>query len=122
MNEEILVVKIGGAAGIDPRGVCAEIRGLRHEGYQVIVVHGGSDRANRLGMELGHPPQFITSPSGHLSRYTDAHAREIFVRATTELNEEIVADLQEYGVPAHTPPEQFSPMVGRSRHVRSGAQ
>jgi len=101
MNEELLVVKIGGAAGIDPGGVCTEISALRCEGYQVIVVHGGSDRANRLGVQLGHPPQFITSPSGHLSRYTDVRSREIFVRATTALNQEIVRDLQGSGVSAN---------------------
>jgi len=101
MQTEILVVKIGGAAGIDPTEVCVEISALQREGYQVIVVHGGSERANRLGMQLGHPPQFITSPSGHLSRYTDAHAREIFVRATTELNHEIVQKLMGCGVSAN---------------------
>jgi acetylglutamate/LysW-gamma-L-alpha-aminoadipate kinase len=43
-----------------------------------VLVHGGSDETNRLAEALGHPPRFVTSPSGHTSRYTDRRTLEIF--------------------------------------------
>ena len=52
---------------------------LSREGRSLVVVHGGSDGATRLGEQLGHPPRFVTSPSGHTSRLTDERTLEMFV-------------------------------------------
>jgi [amino group carrier protein]-L-2-aminoadipate 6-kinase len=98
MNEEkLIVVKIGGSAGIDTDSIFDDIYSLIRDGYRIVIVHGGSERANQLGVEHGHPPQFLTSPSGHLSRYTDPQARDLFVEATTGLNADICAALGRRG-------------------------
>lgn len=101
MTVDRIVIKIGGSAGIDLDAVCDDIAEFAHEGSSVVVIHGGSDRANRLASELGHPPVFLTSPTGHISRYTDRQMRNIFVRATEDLNGEIVRCLDDRQVPAH---------------------
>jgi acetylglutamate/LysW-gamma-L-alpha-aminoadipate kinase len=96
-----IVIKIGGSAGIDLNAVYDDIAEFVSRGSAVIVIHGGSDRANRLACALGRPPVFITSPDGHISRYTDREMRDIFVRATDELNAEIAASLVSRRVTAH---------------------
>src|SRR5690606_10674885 len=74
----LVVAKIGGAAGIDLEAVCDDVARLRDAGTKVVLVHGGSDATNELAERLGHPPRFVTSPSGHISRYTDRRTLEIF--------------------------------------------
>jgi acetylglutamate/LysW-gamma-L-alpha-aminoadipate kinase len=95
-----LVIKLGGGVGLDHAAACEDIAALVRDGWRVVVVHGGSSRATRLGVELGHPPRFLISPSGHTSRYTDRRTRDIFVMATAALNAELVCALQEQGVNA----------------------
>ncbi|HVL88099.1 MAG TPA: [LysW]-aminoadipate kinase [Candidatus Thermoplasmatota archaeon] len=91
-----LVVKLGGAAGADPEPVLADLARRR----DWILVHGGSDDANRLGERLGHPPRFVQSPSGHASRFTDAQTLEIFTMALANLNARLVASLRALGANA----------------------
>ncbi len=96
----LTVVKIGGGMGIDPRGVCTDVAAWATDGRAVVVVHGASDRANRLSKAMGFEPRFLTSLSGHSSRYTDPRALEIFVQASHEANEEIVGLLRGLGAAA----------------------
>lgn len=63
----MIVVKIGGAAGTDLSNLVEDMVGRK----DAILVHGGSDEMNRLSEEMGRPPRFVTSPSGHTSRVTD---------------------------------------------------
>jgi acetylglutamate/LysW-gamma-L-alpha-aminoadipate kinase len=100
MNEGLLVVKIGGATDIDLMSTCQDVAELITQGYGLVLVHGGSERANHLSTELGHPPRFLRSPSGYVSRYTDKQTRDIYVRAVSELNSEIVQMLRFWGVDA----------------------
>ena len=93
----LTVVKVGGGVGIDPRDICSDVAEWATRGRAVVVVHGASDRANRLTKATGLQPRTLTSPSGHHSRYTDPQARDIFVQAAHEANEEIVAILSELG-------------------------
>ncbi len=91
----MLVVKIGGAAGVNLEAVCADIAALTQQGQQVVLVHGGSDETNRLSERLGHPPRFVTSPSGFTSRYTDRATLEIFAMVTAgKINTLLVEALQ----------------------------
>lgn len=96
----MIVIKIGGAEGIGPELACDDIAALVAEGQQVVVVHGGSHETNTLSARLGVEPRFITSPSGHTSRYTDATAIDIFQMACRRLNARIVRMLRERGVDA----------------------
>ena len=95
------VCKVGGSAGIDLDAFCDDVARLTHEGTRMIVVHGGSDETNRVAEALGHPPRFITSPSGFTSRYTDKRTLEIFEMVYCgSANKGIVERLQACGVNA----------------------
>ncbi|MBO37167.1 MAG: acetylglutamate kinase [Anaerolineaceae bacterium] len=96
----MLVVKIGGASGVNIKSIVADIATQTASGEKLIVVHGGSELATELGEQLGYPPQFVTSASGHTSRYTDKRTLEIFLMATGLLNRRLVGQLQNLGVNA----------------------
>jgi acetylglutamate/LysW-gamma-L-alpha-aminoadipate kinase len=67
----------------------------------VIVVHGASHETNQLSAALNHPPQFLTSVSGHESRRTDRKTLEIFFMAVAgKINTLMVETLQQKGVNA----------------------
>lgn len=97
----MIVIKIGGSEGIDLGAVCADVARLAAAGQQFVLVHGGSHRTNQVAEALGHPPQFITSPSGYTSRLTDRAALEIFEMVYCgQVNKGIVERLQRHGVNA----------------------
>jgi [amino group carrier protein]-L-2-aminoadipate 6-kinase len=96
----MLVIKIGGAAGIDPGALCHNVAALWRDGQSIVLVHGGSDATNRLAERLDHPPRFVTTASGHSSRYTDRRTLEIFAMATAVINRTLVERLHALGVNA----------------------
>jgi acetylglutamate/LysW-gamma-L-alpha-aminoadipate kinase len=101
MTESILVVKLGGAEGVDFSAISADVASLVQRGQKVVLVHGGSAEANALGEALGTPPKFITSPSGYTSRYTDRKTLEVFIMAVNgKVNTLLVEQLQGMGVNA----------------------
>ena len=65
----MLVIKIGGADGVDTNDITADTAAQAQAGTQLVIVHGGSGLATELGKQLGYPPRFVTSVSGHTSRY-----------------------------------------------------
>lgn len=96
-----VVVKVGGGAGIDMGSAVADVARLHARGRRVVLVHGGSDETNRLAEALGHPPRFVTSPSGRTSRYTDRRTLEIFEMAYCgKVNKAVVEGLQRAGANA----------------------
>ncbi len=91
------VVKVGGGAGIDVDRVLRDL--VDHRDY--VLVHGGSHDTNVLSERLGRPPRFVTSVSGHTSRYTDRETLDIFSMVLAgKLNVSYVARLQQLGVNA----------------------
>ena len=99
--QAFVVVKLGGAEGLDFSAICSDVVRLIEQGQQIILVHGGSNEANQLGQALGSPARFITSPSGFTSRYTDRHTLEIFIMAVNgKINTFLVEQLQQVGVNA----------------------
>jgi len=97
----MIVVKIGGAQGVNLDAVCRDMAGLVHEGRPVVVVHGGSAETNEISTMLGVPPRFVTSASGFTSRYTDRQTLEIFAMVTSgKINTLLVERLQKFGVNA----------------------
>ncbi|MBN1439493.1 MAG: [LysW]-aminoadipate kinase [Anaerolineales bacterium] len=97
----MLVVKIGGAAGNNMDAVCADLAQLIRSGQRAVLVHGGSEETNAVSEKLGHPPKFVTSPSGFTSRYTDRETLEIFAMVTAgKINILLVERLQRLGVNA----------------------
>ena len=67
-------------------GLCAAAIGVsayalannHHQGTGIVLVHGGSHQTNLISKKLGKPPRFVTSVSGHVSRYTDRETLEIY--------------------------------------------
>lgn len=97
----MIVVKVGGAQGIDYDTLCRDVAELWKEGQRLVVVHGGSAETNRVAEALGHPARFVTSPSGYTSRYTDRETLEIFEMVYCgKVNKGIVERLQRLQVNA----------------------
>ncbi len=97
----MIVVKVGGSLGIDYDAVCEDVAALHKGGQRLILVHGGSAEMNRVAAALGHPPKFVTSPSGYTSRFTDRRTLEIFEMVYCGLqNKGLVERLQRLGVNA----------------------
>jgi acetylglutamate/LysW-gamma-L-alpha-aminoadipate kinase len=97
----VIIVKAGGGEGIDMEAVCADVAKLARQGEQVILVHGGSHETNVISEQLGHPPRFVTSVSGHTSRHTDRPTLEIFAMVVAgRINKLLVEQLQQLGVNA----------------------
>jgi acetylglutamate/LysW-gamma-L-alpha-aminoadipate kinase len=97
----MIVVKVGGGAGMDYDALCADTAELWQADRRLVLVHGGSHETNMLAERLGHPPRFVTSPSGYSSRYTDRTTLELFMMASAgKVNKLLVERLQRRGVNA----------------------
>jgi len=97
----VLVVKIGGGAGLDHERIADDAAALVREGQRLVVVHGGSALTNDIATRLGHPPEFVTSMSGFTSRRTDRRTLEIFQMVYCgQLNKGWVERFQRRGVNA----------------------
>ncbi len=97
----MIVVKIGGAAGISHDALCDDAASHIACGERLVIVHGGSDATTSLARQLGREPQFITSPSGHTSRRTDPRTLEIYQMACRGVvNQSLVLALVRRGVRA----------------------
>jgi acetylglutamate/LysW-gamma-L-alpha-aminoadipate kinase len=97
----MIVIKVGGSAGNNYPALSDDLAALWAAGTRMVLVHGGSDETNKLGAALGHPPRFVTSPSGYTSRYTDRRTLEFFMMAAGGLvNKGLVELLQARGVNA----------------------
>jgi acetylglutamate/LysW-gamma-L-alpha-aminoadipate kinase len=100
LKKEIIVCKIGGSIveGIDP-SIVNDVRELISENKGVILVHGGGDRVTEVAEKLGKKQQFITSPEGIKSRYTDLETAEIFTMVMSgNIAKRIVQTLEKSGI------------------------
>lgn len=97
----MIVIKVGGGAGVDLTSVCTDVATLVQAGEQVILVHGTSAAADTLAERMGVPARTLQSPSGYVSRYTDPETLEVFTMAAAgQVNKQIVTQLQSLGVNA----------------------
>jgi acetylglutamate/LysW-gamma-L-alpha-aminoadipate kinase len=97
----MIVVKVGGGKDLNIDAVVADIVALRQAGRELLLVHGGAETTNEVAAALGHPPQFVTSESGYVSRRTDRRTLEIFEMVYCgQLNKMWVEKLQMAGVDA----------------------
>jgi acetylglutamate/LysW-gamma-L-alpha-aminoadipate kinase len=97
----MIVVKVGGGTSLNIDAVVADVVSLRAAGTELLLVHGGAQTTNQVAEALGHPPQFVTSETGHVSRRTDRRTLEIFEMVYCgQLNKMWVEKLQRAGVNA----------------------
>jgi acetylglutamate/LysW-gamma-L-alpha-aminoadipate kinase len=98
----LFVIKMGGSilkegASSD---LVSDVKSLLGEN-QVVLVHGGGAEVTEISGKLGKQQQFIMSPEGFRSRYTDKETIEIYTMVMAgKLNKQIVLALQAQGVPA----------------------
>ncbi|RKH08577.1 [LysW]-aminoadipate kinase [Corallococcus sp. CA053C] len=96
-----LVVKIGGAAGVDLENVCTDVAELVRRGERVIVVNGGSDAGERLLGALGMERPEVTTANGNVVRLTYAPTlRALTMAWVGEVNKAVVLALLAKGVTA----------------------
>lgn len=97
----MIVVKIGGGREIRHREILADLKTLRDAGETFVVVHGANYEMGVISERLGHPPRFLTSESGHESRYTDPATMDIFKMVYCgKVNKTLVALAHELGLNA----------------------
>ncbi|MEZ4710286.1 MAG: [LysW]-aminoadipate kinase [Caldilineaceae bacterium] len=97
----MIVIKVGGGKDLNIDAVVQDIVQLRAAGQELLLVHGGAETTNEVAEALGHPPQFVTSESGYVSRRTDRRTLEIFEMVYCgQLNKMWVEKLQTAGVNA----------------------
>jgi acetylglutamate/LysW-gamma-L-alpha-aminoadipate kinase len=97
----MIVVKVGGGTSLNIDAIVADLVALRASGTELLLVHGGAQTTNAVAEALGHPPQFVTSETGHVSRRTDRRTLEIFEMVYCgQLNKMWVEKLQTAGVNA----------------------
>jgi acetylglutamate/LysW-gamma-L-alpha-aminoadipate kinase len=97
----MIVVKVGGGQGIDLERVCEDVAQVFRSGQPLILLHGGNYETNQIAEQLGHPPEFVTSVSGIVSRRTDRRTLEIMEMVYAgKINKGIVELLQRYGANA----------------------
>ena len=77
----MIVVKVGGSAGIDRAAVATDVAAVVAGGERIVLVHGASAETDALATTLGHPAHTVVSPSGQQSRRTDRRTLEIFAMA-----------------------------------------
>lgn len=97
----MITIKIGGSVVDDlhPSTIPDIGRAAGSEG--AVIVHGGGKEVSRVCSQLGKEPEFVTSPSGIRSRYTDRETAEIFTMVMAgRINKGIVAMLQRGGINA----------------------
>lgn len=97
----MIVIKVGGGKDLQIDAIVADLANLRAQGQELLLVHGGAETTNDVAEALGHPPQFVTSESGYVSRRTDRRTLEIFEMVYCgQLNKMWVEKLQQAGVNA----------------------
>jgi len=98
----LLVIKMGGSilkegASSD---LVADLKSVLKEN-QVVLVHGGGAEVTEIAGKLGKQQQFIMSPEGFRSRYTDKETIEIYIMVMAgKINKQIVLALERLGISA----------------------
>ncbi len=64
----MIIIKIGGGAGINLQGIIGDLAKLQEK---FIIVHGANALRDKLAEELGQPKRVVTSVSGYSSVYSD---------------------------------------------------
>ncbi len=98
----LFVIKMGGSilkegASID---LVSDLKTLLAQ-HQVILVHGGGAEVTEISSKLGKQQQFLMSPEGFRSRYTDKETIDIYTMVMAgKLNKQVVLALQSQGIAA----------------------
>jgi len=68
---------------------------------RIVLVHGGGVEVTEVASKLGKKQEFVVSPRGFRSRYTDRETVEIYMMVMVgKINKRIVSALQSQGIPS----------------------
>jgi acetylglutamate/LysW-gamma-L-alpha-aminoadipate kinase len=96
----LIVVKVGGSIlETVPDGIVSDIKNVLSD-HQLVLVHGGGKGVTEIASKLGKEQQFVFSPTGFRSRYTDKETMEIFTMVMAgKINKKLVSALQKQKIP-----------------------
>jgi [amino group carrier protein]-L-2-aminoadipate 6-kinase len=96
----MLLVKLGGSAGIDPNDTLDDIAALRKQ-EPIVFVHGANAVLDEMMRKLGLEPRLVHSRSGQVSRFTDHETMDLMLAVYAGMvNKRLVEGLQARGVNA----------------------
>ncbi|MCS7050923.1 MAG: [LysW]-aminoadipate kinase, partial [Thermomicrobium sp.] len=96
----MLVVKLGGSAGIDPALTLDDLATLWPE-TRVVFVHGANATLDDWMRRFGREPRLVMSSTGQVSRFTDRETMDLMLMVYAGLvNKRLVEGLQHRGVNA----------------------
>ncbi len=96
----MLVVKLGGSAGIDPALTLDDLAALWPE-QRIVFIHGANATLDEWTRRLGREPRLVTSSTGQVSRFTDRETMDLMLMVYAGLvNKRLVEGLQQRGVNA----------------------
>jgi len=98
----ITVVKVGGTVldeGLSESFIEDIKRSLSQT--KIVLVHGGGKEVTQVASKMGKEQQFLVSPEGFRSRYTDKDTMEIFTMVMAgKINKRIVSSFLAHGIQA----------------------
>ena len=96
----LIVVKVGGSILREvPPELVSDIKNILSEN-QLVLVHGGGKGVTEIATKLGKEQEFVVSPTGFRSRYTDKETMKIFTMVMAgRINKLIVSALQRQEIP-----------------------
>ena len=98
----ITVVKVGGTV-LDEGLTESFIEDIKLSLSQtkIVLVHGGGKKVTQIASKMGKEQQFLVSPEGFRSRYTDKDTMEIFMMVMAgKINKRIVSSFLAHGIQA----------------------
>ncbi len=96
----MLVVKLGGSAGIDPGPTLDNLADLVKT-ERIVFIHGANARMDDFERQLGREPRLVQSASGQVSRFTDSETMDTMLAIYAGMvNKRLVEALQSRGVNA----------------------
>ena len=114
-----VVVKYGGSALSDPvrrRTVLQDIVFLSVAGIRPVLVHGGGPEISQQMAKRGKPAKFIQG-----LRVTDAATLRLVVKALSQVNQKLVAELRGLGGRSQGLPGWESGLIRAEKHSIPGA-
>jgi acetylglutamate/LysW-gamma-L-alpha-aminoadipate kinase len=97
---QLIVVKLGGSAGIDQNLTLDDLAALWPD-QPVVFVHGANAALDEFMRSQGKEPPLVTSASGQVSRYTDRETMDdLLAIYAGRTNKRLVEGLQARGVNA----------------------
>ena len=96
----MLVIKLGGSAGIDSSMTLDDLATL-WPGERIVFVHGANAALDAFQRQVGHEPRLVTSSTGQVSRFTDPETMDDFLAIYAgRTNKRLVEGLQMRGINA----------------------